>query len=426
MNDARERLHPDPERAHDARPRIRRGGGPLDGPRRRARRTAANVIGRGSATRSDTTAASRPSRSTSGSTSIRSRSLATRSGSTSRGITVFVTRLLPIVRTVSSVPAAPPACTSCPSSLYTAAGCFIWMLASPTHGYQVGENWRDLQEKLHLFDYVIAACIIGAVAYFGMKWWRGRGAAPRRPPNALAATAGCRGRERPVPGPPGGMSLPAPARAAIVGVVHGALEWLPVSSSGHVALLVDRAGWPEADPANARASAHARGGPAHRLPAPARPAGARRCPHERGAAPPPQRRRGRDRPHLRHRRRPPGHASRSASLGRAPSPLASSPGRWRCSSPNASRRRPAGASPALTPADVLVVGAAQGCAIWPGVSRRAATLAAARARGLDPATADALSWAGWPPDALGATPGRGTATARPSPALPRPSPRARP
>jgi membrane protein DedA with SNARE-associated domain len=94
------------------------------------------------------------------------------------GITVFVTRLLPIVRTFSSVPAGAARMHLVPFTLYTAAGCFIWMFALTYTGYQVGENWRELQEKLHLFDYVIAATIVAAVAYFGLKWWRGRGAGP--------------------------------------------------------------------------------------------------------------------------------------------------------------------------------------------------------------------------------------------------------
>jgi undecaprenyl-diphosphatase len=44
------------------------------------------------------------------------------------------------------------------------------------------------------------------------------------------------------------------------------------------------------------------------------------------------------------------------------------------------------------PLDGLVLGAAQAAALWPGVSRRGATLAAARLRGYGRAEASALSW----------------------------------
>ncbi len=94
------------------------------------------------------------------------------------GITVFVTRLLPIVRTFSSVPAGAARMNLVSFTLYTAAGCFIWMLALTYAGYQVGDNWRELQDKLHYFDYLIAASIVAGAGYLALKWWRGRGAGP--------------------------------------------------------------------------------------------------------------------------------------------------------------------------------------------------------------------------------------------------------
>lgn len=93
-------------------------------------------------------------------------------------ITVFVTRLMPIVRTFSSVPAGAARMPLGQFTIYTAAGCFIWMLGLTYLGRKVGENWRDLQDKLHYVDYAVAAAIVVAVVYFGLKWWRGRGAGP--------------------------------------------------------------------------------------------------------------------------------------------------------------------------------------------------------------------------------------------------------
>ncbi len=90
------------------------------------------------------------------------------------GITVFVTRLLPIVRTFSSVPAGAARMPLVPFTIYTAAGCFIWMFALTYTGQQVGENWRELQDKLHYFDYLIAAILGAAILYFGLRWWKGR------------------------------------------------------------------------------------------------------------------------------------------------------------------------------------------------------------------------------------------------------------
>ena len=105
-------------------------------------------------------------------------------------LTVFVTRLLPIVRTFISLPAGAARMPLGRFTLYTTAGCFLWMLLLTYLGYKVGENWKDLQEKLHYFDYVIAASILAAIVYFGLRWWRGRGQGPKAPAtDAPAGTA---------------------------------------------------------------------------------------------------------------------------------------------------------------------------------------------------------------------------------------------
>lgn len=200
---------------------------------------------------------------------------------------------------------------------------------------------------------------------------------------------------------------PAPLRAAVAGVAHGVLEWLPVSSSGHVALLVDAAGWPEAEPGNARAlrtlevalhtgslgplglrvlrdlgEADGRGAQARLV---AAGIGATAITSVIGATLGPV---------VEERFSGPRAVAIGLVLGSVGLVLA--------------EHRAVGAGPRVTLArisvrDVAVVGLAQGAAIWPGVSRRAATLAAGRAIGLDPAGASALSWAAGLPTLVGAT-----------------------
>lgn len=97
------------------------------------------------------------------------------------GITVFVTRLLPIVRTFSSVPAGAARMNPVTFTLYTAAGCFVWMLALCYTGYKVGENWKDLQDKLHYVDYAVAAAIIVGVVYLFLRWRKNKAAAAAAP-----------------------------------------------------------------------------------------------------------------------------------------------------------------------------------------------------------------------------------------------------
>ncbi|MBO9532803.1 MAG: DedA family protein [Solirubrobacteraceae bacterium] len=91
------------------------------------------------------------------------------------GITVFVTRLLPIVRTFSSVPAGAARMPLGKFTAYTAAGCFLWMLGLTYLGRKVGENWKDLQDKLHYVDYLVAVVIVGVAIWLFLRWWKGRG-----------------------------------------------------------------------------------------------------------------------------------------------------------------------------------------------------------------------------------------------------------
>jgi len=89
--------------------------------------------------------------------------------------TVFWTRMLPIVRTFISLPAGVARMPFWRFTLLTLAGCIPWMLGLTLLGRSVGENWRDLQDKLHYFDYLVAALIVVGIAYLLLKRRRGGG-----------------------------------------------------------------------------------------------------------------------------------------------------------------------------------------------------------------------------------------------------------
>jgi undecaprenyl-diphosphatase len=206
------------------------------------------------------------------------------------------------------------------------------------------------------------------------------------------------------------MTLPPVIRAALAGSLHGVVEWLPVSSSGHVALLIDAAGWPEADPSR-RTERRAIEVALHTgslLPLGSRVLGDLRVAAAPGmlagaavaatgltsvvgglAGPAVERRFA---------------GPRSVAFGLVVGSVALVAAERRAVR-LAARDARRGGRPlsALAPADAVAVGLAQGVAIWPGISRRAATLAAARARGLDPAAADTLSWATGLPTLAAAT-----------------------
>jgi membrane protein DedA with SNARE-associated domain len=91
------------------------------------------------------------------------------------GITVFFTRMLPIVRTFISTPAGAAHMPFWRFTTYTAAGCIPWVLMLGFIGQQVGANWEEWKDKLHYFDYVVVVGLIGLAVYALIRWRRGSG-----------------------------------------------------------------------------------------------------------------------------------------------------------------------------------------------------------------------------------------------------------
>ena len=103
---------------------------------------------------------------------------------------VFFSRMLPIVRTFISLPAGVARMPFWKFTVATFAGCLPWILGLTLIGQQAGANWEDWKDKLHYVDYTVAAIIVAAVAYFVIRWWRGRGTPG---PHASIETAGSEG-----------------------------------------------------------------------------------------------------------------------------------------------------------------------------------------------------------------------------------------
>jgi membrane protein DedA with SNARE-associated domain len=92
--------------------------------------------------------------------------------------TVFFTRMLPIVRTFISTPAGAAHMNLTKFTIYTAAGCIPWVLLLGVIGVEVGERWEEWRDKLHYFDYVVLAGIVGLVIYLLIRR-RGGGETPK-------------------------------------------------------------------------------------------------------------------------------------------------------------------------------------------------------------------------------------------------------
>ncbi len=85
-------------------------------------------------------------------------------------VTVFVGRLLPIVRTFISFPAGVARMRISTFIVFSTAGAFIWSCLLVYAGTVLGENWEDIRHALQPFDLLIAVAVVLAVVLF--VWWR--------------------------------------------------------------------------------------------------------------------------------------------------------------------------------------------------------------------------------------------------------------
>lgn len=93
--------------------------------------------------------------------------------------TVFVGRLLPIIRTFISFPAGVARMPLGKFIVYSTAGALPWSMLLVFAGTVLGANWLEIRHALQPFDLAIAVAVVAAVVLF--VWWRlGMPGRPRR------------------------------------------------------------------------------------------------------------------------------------------------------------------------------------------------------------------------------------------------------
>lgn len=109
-------------------------------------------------------------------------------------LTVFFSRMLPIIRTFISLPAGVAKMPFWRFSAYTLLGSIPWVLMLAIVGEKVGDNWEDWRHKLGYLDYVVLAAIVAGVVYLIVKRRRGGGPGGGEPESRPEAEpAGIRG-----------------------------------------------------------------------------------------------------------------------------------------------------------------------------------------------------------------------------------------
>jgi membrane protein DedA with SNARE-associated domain len=92
-------------------------------------------------------------------------------------ITVFVSRLLPVVRTFIALPAGIARMPQLKFQLYTFVGSWPWCFALAYIGEQLGARWDSdpaLRDLFHRFDAVIVAAILLLVVWYAVRHWKHR------------------------------------------------------------------------------------------------------------------------------------------------------------------------------------------------------------------------------------------------------------
>ncbi len=93
------------------------------------------------------------------------------------GITVFVSRLLPVIRTFIALPAGIAGMPQLKFQVYTFIGSWLWCYALAYIGLKLGERWNSdplFKEVLHRFDGVVVAALLLAIGWYVWRHWKHR------------------------------------------------------------------------------------------------------------------------------------------------------------------------------------------------------------------------------------------------------------
>jgi membrane protein DedA with SNARE-associated domain len=90
--------------------------------------------------------------------------------------TIFFGRMVPLVRSLVSVPAGIVEMPIWQFILYTFLGSFIWAFGLAYGGYKLGENYEDIREWMSPVEYPVAAILALAVGWYIYRsvkkvWW---------------------------------------------------------------------------------------------------------------------------------------------------------------------------------------------------------------------------------------------------------------
>ena len=87
---------------------------------------------------------------------------------------VFFSRMIPIIRSIVSIPAGMSEMPILRFTLFTAAGAAIWNTALIGAGYALGGNYEEVESVVGPLSRVILVVLVLAIVYVGYRWHRRR------------------------------------------------------------------------------------------------------------------------------------------------------------------------------------------------------------------------------------------------------------
>ena len=102
------------------------------------------------------------------------------------GKAVFFGRMIPVFRSLISIPAGVSRMPLWKFGLLTAAGSLVWNSVFVLSGFFLGESWHVVEQYAGVLQYVVAAVVVVAVAWFGYVRVRSIAESRRRNSSASA------------------------------------------------------------------------------------------------------------------------------------------------------------------------------------------------------------------------------------------------
>jgi membrane protein DedA with SNARE-associated domain len=85
-------------------------------------------------------------------------------------ITIFISRFIPIVRHLISIPAGIGKMNIIKFSIYTIVGAGMWNAFLTYMGYKLKDNWSEVMKYSHVVDKVVLALLVVFVGYYIYKF----------------------------------------------------------------------------------------------------------------------------------------------------------------------------------------------------------------------------------------------------------------